>query len=207
MAKICILLLAAGESSRMGQAKQLLPWGNSTLIEHQLEKLLATGHPVFVVLGSRADQISSLIEKYPVTMLINEQWQTGMGSSISAGVSHLMKTLPETEGILITLIDQPMVTTEYLNKLTAEFTPRLNQIIASQSADGWRGVPALFDQKYVNDLMNLKGQKGAKRLIREFSDQVICLESNQKLDDMDTTERYEQLLAEYLKNSPSIKGR
>ncbi len=85
MAKIPILLLAAGGSSRMGQPKQLLPWGNRTLIEHQILTLQKAGQPVNVVLGSNSDLVMPVIEKYPVNIFVNPNWESGMGSSISFG--------------------------------------------------------------------------------------------------------------------------
>ena len=87
MAEIPILLLAAGASSRMGRSKALLPWGEGTLIEHQVKTLLKTGHPVVVVIGHKADKILPILNKLPVRVSVNQQWKKGMGSSIAHGLS------------------------------------------------------------------------------------------------------------------------
>ena len=95
MAEIPILLLAAGSSSRMGQPKQLLPWGDQTLIGHQIQKLIKTGHPVHVVIGSNSELILPVIEKFPANILINKDWELGMGSSISFGIKQIIQNFPD----------------------------------------------------------------------------------------------------------------
>ncbi|WP_372775207.1 NTP transferase domain-containing protein [Mangrovibacterium sp.] len=198
MAEISILLLAAGSSSRMGQPKQLLPWGSYNLIEFQIQQLLNTGYPVFVVLGSQSAQTRPFVERYPATVLLNKDWPAGMGSSISAAITQMTKKFPETEGILITLIDQPMVSAVHLKKMIENFNP--NRIVASRSKNGWQGVPALFGKSYFDDLKKLNGEKGAKRLITDNNEWVICVDSDSELEDMDTREKYQEMLAAFLKS-------
>src|SRR5512133_2445569 len=98
MTEIPLLLLAAGSSARMGQPKQLLPWGNTTLIEHQIITLIETGYPVNVVLGCNSNRIIPVIAKYKINKIINESWEKGMGGSISCGISHIKKTFPKATG-------------------------------------------------------------------------------------------------------------
>jgi len=197
MAEIPILLLAAGSSSRMGELKQLLPWGTQTLIEHQIQTLLKTSQPVNVVLGSNSDLIVPIIENYPVNIFINPDWEGGMGSSISSGVVQLTTKFPDAEGVLISLLDQPLITTAYIEKILDSFQPGSKQILISHSASGWTGVPVLFDACYFKDLTELKNDEGAKKIIKRNEEHVILLEGGEILEDMDTPERYRQLRNKY----------
>lgn len=197
MNKIAVLLLAAGSSSRMGQPKQLLAWGNTTLIEHQIRTLIKTGNPVNVVLGSNSDLIVPIIENYKVNIFINNNWENGMGSSISHGISEIIRQFPKLGGVLITLLDQPLVTTSYYDELLGKFQPGFQQILASHSASGWTGVPVLFDKYYFKDLIELKNDEGAKKIIRQHEKNVIIVECGEIMEDMDTTQSYVQLLRKY----------
>lgn len=198
MTEIPFLLLAAGSSSRMGQAKQLLPWGNQTLIEHQIHILQKTGNPVVVVLGANAELIVPIIEKIGVTIIFNPNWETGMGSSVSAGITAITKNFPAAEGVFITLLDQPFVTADHLGEMLRNFSRGKQQIVVSKSDSGWMGVPALFDCFYFEELARLSGKEGAKTVIKQYTEKVIPLECGNILEDLDTPEKYEQLLKKYL---------
>lgn len=198
MAEIPVLMLAAGSSARMGRPKQLLPWGDSTLIEHQISVLLKTGNPVNVVLGFNSDLIIPVIEKYSINIFINHSWNKGMGGSVSTGIVKMKRMFPEADGILITLLDQPMVTASYLEKMKSAFKPGLKQILVSQSTSGWRGVPALFDKCYFTELAQLSNDEGARKIIKKYADNVIHLDGGEMLEDIDTPESYALLLSRFL---------
>ncbi len=198
MAKVPIILLAAGASSRMGQPKQLLPWGNQTLIENQIHTLLKTGHPVHVVLGSNSNLVIPVIEKYDVNIVINTDWESGMGSSISLGISEIIQKYPDANGVLITLLDQPLITTSYIEKMLETYQPGSQQILVSRSASGWTGVPVIFDKCYFKELSELKNQEGAKKIVKRHEENVILLDGGELLEDMDTPPVYQQLLEKYL---------
>lgn len=200
MAEIPILLLAAGGSSRMGQPKQLLNWGKTTLIEYQISKLLEPGNPVIVVLGSSSEKITPIIEKYPVSIVINENWEKGMGTSVSCGMNYVEANFPSANAVLFALIDQPMVTEEHFRNLIKSFTPEKKQIIVSKSKTGWLGVPAIFDISYFGELSQLSGEQGAKTLIIKYLSNVISVEGGEILEDMDTPEKYRQLLEKQANN-------
>lgn len=203
MANIPIILLAAGASSRMGLPKQLLPWGSQTLIEHQIKTLLKTGHPVNVVLGSNSNLILPVIAKYGVDIFINTEWESGMGSSISLGISEIIQKNVGTNGVLITLLDQPLITTSYVEKMLGAYQPGLQQILASHSTSGWTGVPVLFDKCYFKELTELSNDEGAKKIIKRHEESVIFLEGGELLEDMDTWHTYQQLLEKYLNQKVS----
>jgi molybdenum cofactor cytidylyltransferase len=197
MTDVMILLLAAGSSTRMGQPKQLLAWGDASLIEHQILTLIKTGNPVSVVLGSNADLIIPVVEKYDVSIFINQNWEKGMGSSISYGTCQIIKNLPGSEGVLITLLDQPLITTSYIEKMLLSFRPGSQQIIASRTASGRTGVPVLFDKIYFKDLAELGNDEGAKKILQRYSENVISLEGGNLLEDIDTPQSYRLLLNRY----------
>ena len=201
MGNVPIMLLAAGGSSRMGQPKQLLPWGNLTLIEHQIQTITKTGSPVNVVLGSNVNLVFPVIEKYGINIFIHENWENGMGSSIALGVQQITTKFPEADGILIALLDQPLISTSHFKKMTDIFLPGKRQIVISQSSSGWQGVPVLFDSFYFEELKQLKGDEGARQLTVKYKNEVTTVECGDQTDDMDTPEKYQDLVKRYFQKS------
>jgi molybdenum cofactor cytidylyltransferase len=193
MTEIPVLLLAAGGSTRMGQPKQLLPWGNSTLIEHQIKTLVKTGNPVNVILGFNSEVIIPLIENFMVSIFLNADWESGIGSSISFGILQIIQKYPKAEGVLICLLDQPLITTSYYKRMSDRWQPGFQQIMVSQSGSGWTGVPVLFDKYYFQDLLKLKNDQGAKNIIQQHEKHVIIVEGGELIEDMDTPNTYQQL--------------
>lgn len=201
MGNVPIMLLAAGGSSRMGQPKQLLPWGNLTLIEHQIQTIKKTGSPVNVVLGSNANLVIPVIEKYGINIFIHKNWKNGMGSSIALGVQQITTKFPGADGILIALLDQPLISVSHYKKMTDIFQPGKRQIVISQSDSGWRGVPVLFDSFYFEELKQLKGDEGAKQLTVKYKNEITTVECGNHTDDMDTPEKYQDLVKRYFQKS------
>ena len=194
MDKIPIILLAAGSSERMGQAKQLLPWGEKSLIEYQVELLLKSGSPVIVVLGANVSSISPVIGKYKIEVVLNENWKSGMGSSVACGVKRLVEIFPDASGVLIALVDQPLIPLSHIIDLMEKFQSGEKQIIASKGDSSWLGVPALFDAHYFEELKNLEGEQGAKQIMRRYPNAVESLQCGDLLADIDTPESYQKLL-------------
>jgi molybdenum cofactor cytidylyltransferase len=194
MTKIPVLLLAAGGSSRMGQPKQLLAWGNESLIEHQIKTLIETGNPVNVILGFNSNLIIPLIEKYKANIYINPDWESGMGSSISFGIQQIMHKYTHAKGVLICLLDQPLVTASFLKRMIDAWQPGDQQIVASRSVSGWTGVPVLFDKYYFHDLLEVENDQGAKKIIQQYEKNVILVDAGELIEDMDTFDSYQQLL-------------
>ena len=198
MAKIPIILLAAGSSSRMGQPKQLLPWGGQTLIEHQIQTLMQTGESIIVVLGAYADLILPVIQKYPVIVAVNSDWKSGMASSVACGIKEMEQLESTADAVVITLVDQPLIPFTHFEAMLNAFAGGHQQIIASTSAEGWLGVPALFDKCYFSELQNLQGEKGAKTLIQQYPNKIKALECNEIINDIDTLESYQELYQKHL---------
>src|SRR5258708_39740897 len=118
MSDIAIMILAAGGSARMGEPKQLLPYRGSTLIRHAAETAVASGcRPVIVVLGAHADRLAAEVSELAVSVAINEQWASGIGSSIRCGIEHLTAIAPAAQAVVITLCDQPLVSAGIIRHL------------------------------------------------------------------------------------------
>jgi len=195
MTKIPFLLIAAGPSSRLGQPKQLLPWGNKTLIEHQVQTMLDADQDVNVVLGAFSELTSKVLDSYPVTQFIFENWNLGMGSSISFGVKSLIKKFPRAKAIIISLVDQPLITKEHYKSMTKVFSPGTKQIVISKSENGWIGPPVLFDSCYFKDLEQLRGEEGAKSILKKVpKSTIVTIDAGAKLSDIDSKEAYEKLI-------------
>ena len=191
---IAVVILAAGESSRMKQAKQLLPWGTTTLLGKAIEEALqSNSKKVYVVLGAKAETIQMQFKSTEVSWILNKNWKKGMGSSISCAINYLVHLKTNYDGILIMLCDQPLIDADYINKMIATFK-RSNKRIVATAYKHSNGVPVLFDKKYLEDLSNLEGNIGAKQIIAANSNGVIAINPNGKEKDLDTMEEYQQAL-------------
>ncbi|WP_370476633.1 nucleotidyltransferase family protein [Tamlana flava] len=194
-ANIPIVVLAAGASNRMGRLKQLLKWGDTTLMGHTINAALNSGvKDVFVVLGAHYITIEKSIEQESVKILVNEEWKQGLGSSISFAANYLLKSNLKIEGVLFMLADQPTITFDFLNELIQKFEPNKSQIIATDYENGKYGVPVVFDRIYLGALSKLKGDDGAKLLIKENQSLVRAIKPSKKNVDLDTIEDYNKLL-------------
>jgi molybdenum cofactor cytidylyltransferase len=194
MANIPQLLLAAGASSRMGTPKAILSWGLKTVIEHRLDILLQTKQSVAVVLGADAHLIKPYLKNYEIPIFINKDWSKGLGNSIAFGVKEFQSLLTSADGLLLSLVDQPLIPLEHFNKMIHRYETQSNPIIVSHSKEGWMGVPVLFDRIYFSALENLTADDGGKKVMQQFPQNVYIIEGGDYLDDMDTPEVYHALL-------------
>lgn len=193
MSDISILLLAAGNASRMGGvAKQLLPWGKTTLLGHAIEEARKVADPVLVVLGARAREMERQVGDR-AEILVNPDWELGMGTSISMGAQHLLKRDPKPKGILIMLVDQPFLDAAHLGALLAEFR-RGHALVVGTSYQKGPGVPALFDASLAGELLGLEPGHGAKGIIEKYGHRALGINPKGREGDIDTLEAYQQAL-------------
>jgi len=191
---IVTVVLAAGASTRMGSPKQLLNWGNSTLLEHTLNTVLElNSSEVVVVLGANFEIIKSEISKYPVTVLNNTSWKVGLGKSIAVAVEYIQKLDYKVDGVMIVLADQPLIDSRFLGELCNAFNPNNNQIITTSYKNGKRGVPVIFDKHYFEELMLLNDDDGAKTLLKTYANSVNSLKPQSENLDIDSKEDYNYL--------------
>lgn len=183
--KIGGLLLAAGGSTRFGSPKQLAIYQGKPLIRRSAETLIASGcHPNVVVLGAEIEGSTNEIAGLPINICVNTDWQSGMSSSIKAGLDHLLKREPKLDAVLITLCDQPEVTTDSLGLLLSEFQRASAALVVAKYGKTF-GVPALFSADLFDLLLKLQGDKGARNLIRSRPD-LITIEMPTAAIDIDT---------------------
>lgn len=187
-----VIILAAGKSSRLGRPKQSLVYKGGTLLNELVKKAVALDcGPVVVVLGADADYFTEDCKN--VFTVINEKWQEGMASSIRAGVDSLQKIDSGVSGAIVSVCDQPYVTKELLQELVEKHLQTDLPIIASNYGEA-TGTPAFFHKSVFSELMQLKGDKGAKGILQKDKERVGLINFPLGNVDIDTEEDYTSLL-------------
>lgn len=189
-----IVVLAAGMSSRLGSPKQLLVYQGKSLLKHVVNAALQTSmRPVVVVLGANSDAVKKEIEGTELMVVENEGWEEGMASSLRCGLAAVQKISADVDGIIFMVCDQPFVSKSLLESLLQAQHETGLPIVAS-SYEGKLGTPALFHQSLFAELMELKGDTGARKLIREHEDLVKTVAFPKGIIDIDTKADYDTLL-------------
>jgi len=189
--QVTAIVLAAGKSTRMGQQKLLMPFEGKSMIATVAGKI--TGSVVsrtIVVTGSDRNKIEEELEAYPVLFVDNERYEEGMLTSVQAGVAA---TGPETDGYLILLGDQPMVSEPLINRLISVFQKGGKGLLIPVFR-GKRGHPVLIGSKYKNEIKILNPEIGLRELFLNHPDDIqeIEVESEDVLKDIDTPEEYDR---------------
>ncbi|HLN20145.1 MAG TPA: nucleotidyltransferase family protein [Bacteroidales bacterium] len=185
MENIWAVILAAGESKRMGTAKMLLPFNGSTIIGNVIKNILDAGaNGIIVVLGAESERIISEIRKYSVNFCINERFTEGMLSSVICGIENLP---PECSSVMIQPGDQPLIKAETIKSLidgkeNSEFG------IVVPVCNKKRGHPVVIDRKYSGEIRNLDSGKGLRSLLLLHPADVLEVETGDTgvLKDFDT---------------------
>ncbi|TPN89188.1 nucleotidyltransferase family protein [Aquimarina algicola] len=191
--KILHIILAAGSSSRMGTPKQLLTIGDTTFIEHAIKEALKVANTnICIVLGANYKTLRDHIDHHPIKIVQNKDWQSGMGSSIRCAVRECIQEGVSYQGILISLIDQPLLGYEHYKIMKEYFYKDETKIIATKLKNKL-GVPAILPSQYFDELLKLQSDFGARHLIRQHND-VVSVSANDRGIDIDTQEQYNALL-------------
>jgi molybdenum cofactor cytidylyltransferase len=187
------LVLAAGGSRRLGEPKQLLPYGSGTLLDHALETARATGFDQLIVaLGGSSAQVRRKVDLSGADVVENPGFGEGCSSSIAAGLSAMD---PRSELMVLMLGDQPGVTAASIRALIAGCNE--GTALAACLYDDGRGHPLAFGRALFGDLRELHGDKAVWKLMDRRSDQVIDVRVPGRIPrDVDTREDYEAVLAE-----------
>ncbi len=175
----CAVVPAAGASRRFGGAKLLEVVGGEPLLARTLRVVLAAGfRPVVAVLGSHRERLRPIAGGPGVEIVENERWRRGMGSSIASGVAHLLGRHSGLSGVVVVPADLPT-----LEPAVLEALPRAAEAAAlPMAAVTWPGAPlqapAWFSREVLPELLGLRGDRGARRFLRQRPDRVatICLE-------------------------------
>ena len=187
--KLGAVLLAAGGSSRLGQAKQLLRIEGETLVVRMVRRLIELGPAqVIVVTGSASQAVNDQLSGLPVQIVNNPRWQEGMAGSLSAGVENLPE---EADGVLIMLCDQWLVDLPDLKALEQAWFSDISGI----SSAYWKsekgviiGPPAIFPRNLFRELICLKGDRGARAIIEKYPERTTLIEMDKARFDLDKPE-------------------
>jgi len=177
--------LAAGASVRFGSPKQLVRFNGRPLLHAAVTRAVeAAGHAVTVVLGANAAELTPLLRHTPASIAINREWSEGLASSIRTGMAHTPGTV---DTVLIMLADQPLVTAEDLRRLLSTARRNPSSIVAAMY-DGVVGVPATFPRWCFRELIELRGDQGARALLHRHADRIVRLPMPDAAVDIDTPE-------------------
>ncbi|MGB8643793.1 MAG: selenium cofactor biosynthesis protein YqeC [Anaerolineae bacterium] len=190
--RVAAVVLAAGGSTRMqGELKQLLPWGDSTLVRHTVEMARrAEVAETVVVVGRRGDEVRRQVEGRGARVVENAAWAEGRSTSVRAGLDALA---PEMEAALFVNADQPFLTSEVIDMILQHYFQTQAPIVAPVY-DGQTGSPVLFDRKLFGELRGLSGEEGGKRVLqaRKGEAERVAIADPRAGLDLDTPEQYQE---------------
>ena len=187
--RIGALLLAAGQSRRMGGPNKLLAEIDGVpMVARVAQRLLASrARPIIAVLGNRADEVDQALGKLPVERVPNPDFADGLSTSLRRGIAALPLDL---DGALVCLGDMPLVTGRHIDRLIAAFNPLEGRAIIVPTRRGKRGNPVLWAKHFFPEMTQIAGDVGARHLIGEHAELVAEVEMDDDaiLVDIDTPE-------------------
>jgi molybdenum cofactor cytidylyltransferase len=178
----------------MGRPKQLLPYHGKSLLEHAVDTANdADANPVIVVLGANAELLEKEIDEKKVHIVENKEWKEGMASSVRCGLTTLLHIAPAVDAVIIMVCDQPFVSFSLLNDLITVQKNTRKPIVTSQYENAI-GPPVLFHKSFFPELLELKGDAGARKIIEQRSNDVATILFKKGDIDIDTEADYKSLL-------------
>jgi molybdenum cofactor cytidylyltransferase len=197
---IAAVILAAGESRRMGQPKQLLPFRGRTLVGNAIATALAsTCRPIVVTIGACEDRMRRELQALPVVVSVNREWREGLSSTLRLSVRTLREAAgPALAGAVFMLADQPLVTGADIDTLVAVHHRTGKDIVASEYADV-QGAPMFISSRLFAEVAALRGHTGAKQLIERHVGGVAVVPLPGAAIDVDTPGDYETLTGEEMR--------
>ncbi len=204
--RIGALVLAAGRSTRMGDANKLLATldGIPFVTRAVNAALAARVAQVLVVTGHEADRIQAALAGRPVSFAYNRDFAEGMATSIRCGLAALR---PDLDAVIVLLADMPRITADEVDRLIAAFDPRAPGIVVPVK-DGRRGNPVLWPRRFFREIMELTGDAGARSLIERHADRVTAVpfDTDAIFADADTPEALAALGADLACAAPEGGG-
>jgi len=192
--RIGALLLAAGQSRRMGGPNKLLAAIDGVpMVAHVARRLLASrARPIIAVLGNQAEAVDAALGKLPVERIRNPEFAAGLSTSLKRGVAALA---PDLDGVIVCLGDMPLISGRHLDRLIAAFNPLEGRAIIVPTRRGKRGNPVLWSKRFLPEMAELAGDVGAKHLIGEHADLVaeVEMDDDAVLVDIDTPDALDAL--------------
>lgn len=170
------IVLAAGESKRMGKPKPLLRFGDTTFLGQIVSVLqLSKVDRITVVLGAEAETVQRSVDLSGTDVVINKEYRKGQLSSLIAG---LRSVPPETDAILLCLVDNPFVTSEIVNRMVSAFRETKDAIVVPVF-NKKRGHPAMFPRSLFEALLNAPAQEGARHVVYSNEEKVREIETSE----------------------------
>ena len=162
---LAAIILAAGESKRMGMAKLTLKYKAETLLDLAIKKAMNVAELSYCVIGARQEYLT-IAQKYKLKIIQNPDWQEGIASSLRAAI----RALPDSvDAILVILPDQPFVEVSHLKKLIEKYE-KSDSLLVYSKYQGALGVPAIISRELFPNLLQLSGDKGARALTKQAID-------------------------------------
>jgi molybdenum cofactor cytidylyltransferase len=191
-ARVSAVILAAGTSSRMGTAKQLLPLGKNTVLTQTIDNVRqAAVDEIILVLGASAETIRQQLPPSPGKVVVNQAYAQGMASSLREGLSAVDE---QSNAALIILGDQPFIRPQTLDQILAEYRRSGAQIVIP-SYQGNRGNPVLLDRSVFSEVMALQGDVGCRAIFCNHVQGILKVEVEDQgvLLDIDDPDDYQRL--------------
>ena len=192
--KITGILLAAGLSTRMGEPKQLLPFGNSTIVETIIDNMIGSKlDEVIVVIGHESERVNGRIRIKPVKVVFNPNYKQGMLTSAQCGVQALSEC---ADAFALMLVDQPFITSDLINRVVDSYKDS-DKEITLPSHNYRRGHPAIFNRRYASHILSLDAESGGIRsLFKKNANFIhyVIVDTDRVLKDIDYRKDYEEAL-------------
>ena len=189
---ISAILLAAGESRRMGTPKQLLTFRGKTFVETCVDNLLASEiAEVIVVTGHRDDEVTRAVGNRQVRYAHNDNYRSGMASSIKSGIRAVSS---DCKACIVALVDQPRIGPDVVNAVIENY--QSPSLIVIPTYNGKKGHPVLLDLTLRDEILQMDDNEGLRQVVHAHQAETSLLEvsSNAILEDCDFPEDYERLL-------------
>ncbi len=190
---VSAVLLAAGESSRMGEPKLLLPFGDGTVLSRTVDNVLGCNvDEVIVVLGANAEKTSEAITEKPVKIVFNPDYSQGMSTSLISGLKYVSD---KALRVMVALCDQPLIEKDTYNKLIKE-SINSSKGITVPLYKARRGNPIIFAIGYREEMLQLKGDVGGRELLQRHPEDVyeVAVDSGSIYINLNTMDDYNSAL-------------
>ncbi|MBI2361289.1 MAG: nucleotidyltransferase family protein [Deltaproteobacteria bacterium] len=193
---VVAVVLSAGESRRMGSPKALLRFAGKTFLEHIVASLAQTKvERMIVVVGRDAEEIRSKLARLPVTWVVNNDYAKGQLSSLVTAIRRLQEEGAVIDGILVHLVDHPLISPELVDRMIARFYESKKLIVLPRHK-GKRGHPVIFSKDLFAELMSAPLEQGAKAVVHAHRGDTLEVETDEAgiTVDIDTQDEYRKLI-------------
>lgn len=193
--KIAAIILAAGESKRLGRPKQLLDWFGATFINRIIGAAESADlWPIIVVTGAYYDQIEENIKSKDVVIARNNKWGEGQSTSLIRGVDEMQKYF--SSAFVVMLCDQPQIPINLIQTIIEKVESTEKEVVATR-VHGFICPPILFKSSCIEEIRNLKGDEGAKKLVKKLDVEYVDWHDEKIMMDVDTEEDYKEMIIRY----------